>query len=211
MESESIIELVDDFYDNRVLLQDIYYKGAYNNARRSRIILIGCCMRQYAPFCELPFKRQESYIRKIERSCYNAACTVSDKKNISRNWQNENFQTIYNGIAYRVQKNLLWSKDDPGSDYMINLITTGAFDVNNIGKVGSRELRPSKTQPIYDEIERRKQQAVVKKYSSQHECFKCGGRKTTEIERQIRSLDEGATIFVQCEMETCSNKWTIRT
>lgn len=209
MDTESYTEGTSDFYSKRTLLPDIYYSQKYTNDRRSRVIVIGCCMRKYPPFCKLPVETQESYIRRIERSCYNYACVSADKKNVSRNWQNINFQSLYNIITYRVQKNLLWSKDDPGSEYLIESITKGEFDVNNIGKIKSRYLRPSKTQSIYDDIERRKQQKVKKKYSTQHECFKCGGRKTTEVELQLRSLDEGSTLIITCEMDNCSNVWKL--
>ena len=209
MDNRQDAEDLSDFYSERTLLPDTYYTSNYTNERRSRAITIGCCMRKYPPFRELPTEIQESYIRRIERSCYNQACNSADKKNVPRNWQNVNFQSLYNIIAYRVQKNLVWSKDDPGSEYLIDSITKGTFDVINIGKMKSRQLRPSKTQDVYDDIERRKQQRVKKKYSTQHECFKCGGRKTTEVELQLRSLDEGSTLIITCEMDNCSNVWKI--
>jgi DNA-directed RNA polymerase subunit M/transcription elongation factor TFIIS len=199
----------EDFYHNRTILLDRYYTPQYNNDRRSRIIVIGCCMRNYSPFCNLDVNTQESYIRKIERSCYNYTCTSADKKNVPRNWENDNFRTLYNIITYRVQKNMVCSHEDPGSDYLIDKITKGEFDVNNIGKMKSRELRPEKTKDIYDDIEKRKQQKIVKKYSTQHECFKCGERRTTEVQLQLRSLDEGSTLIITCEMDNCSNVWKL--
>jgi DNA-directed RNA polymerase subunit M/transcription elongation factor TFIIS len=197
------------FYDKRTILSDVYYTLHYNNERRSRIIVIGCCMRNYPPFCDLTISKQESYIRKIERSCYNHTCVSADKKNVPRNWQNDNFKTLYNIITYRVQKNLVFSVEEPGSEYLISMITNGDFDVNAIGKMKSRELQPNKTKDIYDEIEKRKQQKIVKKYSTQHECFKCGGRKTTEVQLQLRSLDEGSTLIVTCEIDNCTNVWKL--
>jgi len=197
------------FYTNRKILPNIYYTHIYNNERRSRVIVIGCCMRNYNPFTELPLEQQEDYIRKIERSCYNYTCTSSDKKNVPRNWENTNFITMYNIITYRVQKNLLYDDKDPSSEYLIKEITEGRFDVNNIGKMKSKHLCPSKTKDIYEDIERRKQQKIVKKYSTQYECFKCGGRKTTAVELQLRSLDEGSTLIITCEMDNCTNVWKL--
>ena len=197
------------FYEKRRILPDMYYTHKYNNTRRGRIIVIGCCMRKYHLFDTLDVHQQETYIRRIERSCYNHACMEADNKNVPRNWQNNNFQVLYNMITYRVQKNLVYSPDDPGSDYLISKIVNGGFDVNNIGKMKSKDLRPIKTQSIYDDIEIRKQQKIVKKYSTQYECFKCGGRKTTEVELQLRSLDEGSTIIITCEMDNCTNSWRL--
>jgi DNA-directed RNA polymerase subunit M/transcription elongation factor TFIIS len=203
MEEEGI------FYSKRVILSDKYYTSKYNNERRSRAIVIGCCMRKYDRFCELNIDLQNDYIRRIERSCYNHTCTSADKKNVPRNWQNSNFLTLYNIITYRVQKNLIYSKDVPGSIYLIDKIIDGEINIKNIGKMKSRELRPDITKEIYDDIEKRKQQKVFKKYSNQHKCFKCGGRKTTEVELQLRSLDEGSTLIVTCEMDNCSNVWKL--
>lgn len=200
---------ISDFYNERIVLSNDYYTSQYNNERRSRIIVIGCCMRRYRPFSNLSMTKQEEIIRKIERSCYNYTCTSADKKNVPRNWEHENFRTLYNITTYRVQENISYSKEDPGSNYLIDRIIAGNFDLNNIGKMKSRELRPEKTKNIYDDIERRKQQKIVKKYSTQHECFKCGGRKTTEVELQLRSLDEGSTLIITCEMDNCTNVWKL--
>ena len=38
-----------------------------------------------------------------------------------------------------------------------------------------------------------------------YKCRKCGGKKTRQIEKQIRSADEPMTIFVTCV--TCGNSW----
>jgi DNA-directed RNA polymerase subunit M/transcription elongation factor TFIIS len=197
------------FYSKRTSLPIGYYTHIYNNSRRSRVIVIGCCMRKYLPFCSLNKDLQEKYIRKIERSCYNYTCTSANKNNVPRNWKNKNFKTLYNIITYRIQKNLVYDKDDPGSEYLINEITEGRFPVHSIGKMKSNELRPEKTKKIYEEIKKRKQQKVVKRYSTQHECFKCKGRKTTEVEIQIMCLDEGSTLIVTCEMDNCANVWRL--
>jgi DNA-directed RNA polymerase subunit M/transcription elongation factor TFIIS len=83
------------------------------------------------------------------------------------------------------------------------------MDPKEVGSMTARDLCPDKTETIYHIIEERKQQKIKKKYSSQHECFKCGGRKTSESEIQSRSLDEGSTLIIICEMEDCSNTWTL--
>lgn len=201
----------NNFHDRRRILPSAYYADGsnYNHERRTRAIAIGCCMRKWDPFNQLPSEEQESYIRRIERSCYNQACNIAGRENVPRNWENNNFLSLYSIITYRVQKNLLWSKNDPGSEYLIDLITKGGFDVRNIGKAKSNVLRPEKSKKIYEGIEMRKQQKIKKKYSTQHECFKCGGRKTTEVELQLRSLDEGSTLIITCEMDNCSNQWSL--
>lgn len=198
-----------NFYEMRKILPDMYYSEQYNNDRRSRVVVIGCCLRKYQPFNDLPIEKQEEHIRRIERSCYNHACYMADTKNISCNFHNPIFVNIYNIITFRVQKNLLYDSDNPDNKYLVEKIVDESFDIKSIGSAKSSELCPAKTKKIRDEIEKRKRQKIIKKYSTQHECFKCGGRKTTEVEIQLRSLDEGSTLIITCEVENCGNVWKI--
>ena len=94
------------------------------------------------------------------------------------------------------------------SEFLVQNIIEGNINAIDVGNMTSREMRPITSKNIYDEIELRKQQAIVKKYSTQYKCSKCGGRKTTEIEKQVRCSDEGSTVFITCEMPNCGNTWT---
>ena len=201
---------VETFYEWRKVLPDMYYSDNYNNHRRAHVVVIGCCMRRYAPFRGLDGEVQETHIRKVERSCFNETCAVADRRNVSKNWQNCLFVHIYNMVTYRVQTNLSWSAGDEGSDYLIARVVAGDIDVEALGGAASRELRPARTKAMYDEIEERKNQIVAKRYSTQHECSKCGKRKTTEVEVQLRSLDEGSTLIITCGFDNCNNVWRIR-
>jgi len=42
-----------------------------------------------------------------------------------------------------------------------------------------------------------------------YKCYKCGHRKCTYVEQQMRSLDEPHTIFVRCMNPVCGNTWKI--
>ncbi len=197
------------FYKYRTQLSDKCYTDNYNNIRRARVVAMSCCMKRYAPFRELPSKKQDAFARRAERSCYNHACKLAQKKNESANWENTNFVTLYDLISNKIQRNLIYSEDDPGSEYLIDGVVKGDINVKQLGQMESRELRPHVSAAIYAEIEERRRQKVEKKYSSQHECFKCGGWKTTEFKIQDRALDEGAAIWITCEMEDCSNRWKL--
>lgn len=202
----------EDFFKERTILNYKYYGKNYNNARRSKLISLECCMKKYPMFLKsIDKKTQESLIESIERSCYNHTCKRADKENIPRNWKNRLFCQLYNMITYKVQSNLLYDESDIGSDYLIKQILFDGFNINDIATLSSRELRPDKSDKIHAEIEKRRQQKINKKISTQHECFKCGGRKTTETEVQMRSLDEGSTLIIRCEMENCNNVWKIST
>ena len=44
--------------------------------------------------------------------------------------------------------------------------------------------------------------------NSLYTCFKCGGNKIFSITKQVRSADEGTTVFNECR--DCHNKWRNR-
>jgi DNA-directed RNA polymerase subunit M/transcription elongation factor TFIIS len=127
---------------------------------------------------------------------------------VSCNWQNPLFVYKYNLIAYKIQTNLELT-EEPHSKELVKRIINGDIDVKKIASMTAKQLHPHRFKEIYNEINLRKKQKVVKKISTQHECFKCGGRKTTETELQLRSLDEGSTLIIKCEMSNCENTWRI--
>lgn len=198
----------NDLHSNRRLLPIAYYEDPYTRDRRTHAILIDCCMQKYPPFLEIDKKIQEQYVREIEQSCFDRALVLARKRNISTNWGNETFIMIYNNIVHNVQFNLLYSPSITGSQYLIQNIMEGIINASNVGSMSSREMRPLSSKHIYDEIELRKQQTIIKKYSRQYRCPKCGERKTTEVEKQIRCSDEGSTVFITCEIPNCGNTWT---
>lgn len=191
------------FYRNRKVLPMSCYTKSFNNDRRARYIIIGCCLREYKVFNALLEKQQELIIKKIERGCYNYTCEHAEKMNIPKNWSNDSFIRLYNSTTFKIQKHIA------NSSQLVDRIVSGNIKLESMGSMKSHGLFPEKTADIYKMIEHRKKQKINKKYSTQHECFKCGGRKTTETEIQARSLDEGSTLIIQCEMDNCSNRWTL--
>jgi len=160
-----------------------------------------CCARKNDIFNELKETVQNEYVGKIEASCYTFACKKAVDMGIQQNWDNYMFRAFYNALAYKVQSNM--------HPYLIGKLISSEIDIDCVADMTSHKLCPEKTIALHNEIKERQKQHVVKKYSSQHECSKCGGRKTTEIEYQSRCLDEASSIMVTCEMEHCSNKWRI--
>ena len=66
--------------------------------------------------------------------------------------------------------------------------------------------------PVFDST-REKTKRVIRQLekprealeNSLHTCFKCGGNKIFSIAKQVRSADEGMTVFNKCL--GCQNKW----
>jgi DNA-directed RNA polymerase subunit M/transcription elongation factor TFIIS len=198
-----------DFYKRTSPLDRGFYTSNYNDIRRSRAILLTCCLLTCKIFKKLSMTDQNRIVRKIERSCYNRTCKFAEGSGIPTNWENQDFINYYNILTNKLQYNIEVDENDEKSSLLTTRICNNEIDIDLIAYMSSRELQPHKSEEIYDIINTRKQQRIETKTSTQHQCFKCGNWKTTEQEYQIRSLDEGSTILVQCESEGCSNKWSI--
>ena len=206
----NILNTHKKFYDNRPPLDVTFYNNNYNDLRRSRVMLILCCLESNEQFKSLSRDIKLCIVRRIERSCYNKTCEFISQQGQALNWENIHFVNYYNITALRIQKNIECGEHN--SD-LINLICQfedkPSNQINNIAYMASNELQPSISESIYNIISERRKQKIQKKISTQHKCFSCGFSRTTEIEIQSRSLDEGSTLIVTCETEGCSNRWTI--
>lgn len=181
-------------FSNRQNLPIYFYNHNYNLNRRNKIILLFCVFRKYGVFNKLTEDMQTLVVKRIERNCFNSACAKVDEYHEAKNWDNKNFIFVYNQITYKLQRNICTS--------LVEAIIAGDISLN------SQQLNPSANQIYRDQIESRKKQVIKKKYSALYTCSKCKGTKTTEIEMQTRSLDEGSTLFIQCEIEGCGHSWS---
>jgi DNA-directed RNA polymerase subunit M/transcription elongation factor TFIIS len=198
----------ETFTNNRGILPIHFYEKGYaiTNDRRSRLSLLDCCLRTHERFVQLPEETRATIIRRIERSCYNHTCDLAAARNVPANWENSLFVHLYCQTTYKVQYNIE-RKSDTDDPYLIDGIIDGSIDLKTVGSLTSAQLCPSKSEDTRKYIDMRKQQKIVKKYSTQHICPKCGGNKTTEDEIQYRSLDEGSHLEMTCISETCGHTW----
>lgn len=194
-----------EFYLHRTPLPPSCYKPGFPDVRKSHVIVIGCLMRELDEFRALPADVQTRHIINVERSIFHHALEVAEERDIPRNWENTSFCNLYNLITYRVQKNLDVKQDT----YLIENIISGNIDDTTVGSLKSKELSPLKSKAIIDEIETRRKQRMVKKYSTQYKCPKCRNRKTSVISMQLRSLDEGSTLIITCAMDDCLHEWRL--
>lgn len=199
----------NEFFNNRLPLNMSFYSDNYNNIRRSKAIIIMCCLRTHKVFKEMPEERQMDIVKRIERSCYNNTCEIIGQQGLAMNWMNAMFVKLYDITCYKIQTNLELSEIDDFSTILVHNICNNVIDPRKLAFMSSHELQPGRANNLHKVIEERKQQKIKKKISTQHKCRICGNRKTTEQEVQARSLDEGSTLIITCETEGCCNKWTI--
>lgn len=75
----------------------------------------------------------------------------------------------------------------------------------SLGSMKPDQLNPDINRKLVDELNMRAAQQIVQKYSKMNTCGRCGQKKTTEYELQLRSGDEGGTLKITCVV--CGHVW----
>lgn len=132
----------------------------------------------------------EKYAKKIEESVYN----------FSKEYTEDNetpflLESVYSDKFNEII-NLLINKK---SAFLIQAIKTNKIDASKIANMRPDELNPDK----YDKILKKKELEDFKKNnqatSSIYKCPKCKERKSTITQKQTRSADEPATLYIECK------------
>ena len=80
------------------------------------------------------------------------------------------------------------------------------------GKKVERKMDPIFEHPVFDSA-REKMKRIFRQLGKSQEtlenslytCFKCGSNKIFSVAKQVRSADEGTSVFNECR--DCHNKW----
>lgn len=160
--------------------------------------------------CKLPLwntmdkTKQETIIRRLERSIHIKTVQECEKDFVERQWTNPIFAARYSSEGYRIIANL-----DPessvGSDYLGNALINESIDPKNVCDLPSSELCPEVSQQDRDELSVRMQQKIDDKYTTRYPCPRCGERKAIAKEVQTRAADELSSMNLKC-ME-CEFSW----
>ena len=93
------------------------------------------------------------------------------------------------------------------SKLLIKKIKDKKIDLKKIAFLKVEELHPEKYQKILKKKNIEETKKNNKKTTSAYKCAKCGERKTTVEEKQMRRGDEPATVIVECVV--CGHSWTV--
>lgn len=188
-----------DFFEYRLRISNSYFREKKDNNRKYKWQTISCSFRRHINFRELPLKTQYKIINETEHSCYMEAYKKSIKNDITANWNNPLFVFKYNQISQRIQFNL----EEPA---LIKKIISGKLKPKLLASYDNKIISSSFNN-IYNKIEERKKQKIVKKVCKGEICDLCGCDESTYILVQIRALDEGATMKYTCANESCGHEW----
>jgi DNA-directed RNA polymerase subunit M/transcription elongation factor TFIIS len=152
----------------------------------------------------LPAETQEMIIRRVERSCYNAAIVSSIRDGIVPAFAEKKFVDRYSATCCKILHNLNTS-GAVGSSYLIDALMSSEIDANTVADMKSTDLCPEVNERLLHELELRKKQKVAVKVSRAYRCRKCGTNETTTVEYQSRCADEGSSLSIKCV--NCSFVW----
>ena len=128
----------------------------------------------------------------VEKSIYNEALSIANKKNIEKNWDDKIFKNIYIQRYTDIYMNI----SNLENNFKERILSKEILP-KNVAKLSYEDIYPDKYKPVEfidDSID-----------DGIFQCHKCKSRKTTYYSLQTRSSDEPMTNFITCI--NCNNKW----
>ena len=149
----------------------------------------------------------EVYAKDMEIGVYNWAIQHANTQRIARNWKNPRFLKLYVEKARSIIDNLNPQSYISNTSLQDRVMKLECLP-HEVAFLSADQIHP---EAWNDSIER-----FLKKYENAYEntseamtemftCSKCKNNKCSFYEKQIRSGDEGMTLFIRCLV--CDNKW----
>lgn len=142
----------------------------------------------------------EELVTNLEIGIYNYAIKEAKIQKIIRTWKNSSFCQLYIDRLRSIYFNL--------KPEVISLILNKEILPQELAFMTHQELDPNMWKELIDKKIKRddsKFNVNIESSTSLFTCKKCGSKKCTYYELQIRSADEPATIFITC-LE-CGKHW----
>lgn len=191
---EGIIKIHNEL--KLVIPAELYSKELYSKERRQILLLLGSILDSYSKFKEISYKKQLDVLVSIEHSCYKKAVDKCSEEAIYVDWSNDKFKYMYSLICSRVSKNLDTNSEVMDS-FLIENIINSSIDVTKLGGMSSDDMS-DKNKELKEQLNSRRSQKVKQKTTSMYTCRNCKSRECTIRSQQMKSLDEGATLILNC-------------
>ena len=125
--------------------------------------------------------------------CRELECAIHSKSKNTNEYLNNSLR-----VAWNLKNNKQINTIDVVFDKESNMIKNTILEHIYMQKKARNDRFEKMLQEKYDSINE-------KKYSTLIKCRKCGSEEVSYEEKQTRSADEAATIFMSCS--TCKNRW----
>lgn len=192
------------FYDPSafVLPVAVYQDPSYTTLRRGYILLIASIISEY--LIEGDVNDHQAMILTLEKSCYDHALEVAEYELLTPDFNTPTFEQLYRSKVTRVTKNLDFSSE-VGDEHLATCLLNGLIDPATVSKLDNKDLSPLHNLKLLETLNIRLNQKITLKTSSLYKCRQCGHKETTIRSVQMRSLDEGESLILDCIF--CGYKW----
>lgn len=182
----------------------VYEGSSYNDLRRGYILLIGSLLSEY--LIEGDSNDYVDMIISIEKSCYDHSVEIAEYELLTCDFNIPAFEELYRTRIMRITKNIDINSE-VGDEHLAMGLLEGYIDPATVSKLPNKDLSPLHNQKLFDALNSRLNQTITVKTSSLYRCRQCGRKETTVRSAQLRALDEGQSILIQCQF--CHYRWII--
>lgn len=187
-----------------VLPVSVYQDKAYNKLRGAYMISIANFLNDY--LIDEEINQHRDMILALEQSGYAHAVEVAENEVLPVDFDNPAFNHLYRTKLMRITKHLDISSE-VGDDHLASMLLDSKIDPLKVSKLANEDLSPCHNNQLIETLNTRRNQCTTLKTSTLYRCKKCNKKETTVRSVQMRSLDEGESIVVNCVF--CGYKWFI--
>ena len=172
---------------------------------------LDCSLSKYISYTNLYLIEKQRIIINMEMGIYLKSCNKM-KLLFGIDTIQENmlqFERCYNTTFVKLSM-LLDPLEMPNNTELISKVVSPEITTIELQDLCNQEyykLMPTTFRGILDELIMRTNEKITTRTCEFYKCRNCGHNKTSVYSLQIRSGDEGSTLFITCQF--CSNKWTI--
>lgn len=138
----------------------------------------------------------------LEKGIYNWSIKKAKQNRVVCKWNHPYFVDIYTHHFRSIYFNL------KNNETILNQLNSGKIKSKDLAFMTPQELKPELWKELIDAKTKRDKnefEGEIEAATDEFKCFKCGKRKCTYYQLQLRSADEPMTTFVTCL--NCGNRW----
>lgn len=145
----------------------------------------------------------------IEIGIYNWSIYFGEEHNVTLNWKNDKFVSVYVDKSRSVICNL--DKDSYiGNIRLVTRLNANEFAARDLAFMSREQVFPERWVTVIDRKIKRDSlvlNEIPQAMTREFRCKKCSKRECVYFEKQTRSGDEATSLFVCCL--GCGNRWKI--